>query len=253
MLAHGYGCDQSMWRRVTPSLQDDYSIVLFDYVGSGGSDSSAFNRTRYSTLNGYAQDVLEILEELQLDQVHFVGHSVSSMIGALASIKNRSAFRTLTMLGPSPCYVSDGDYLGGFERPDVEGMLEALESNQIAWSATMAPAIMGNPDRPELAGELEASFCRMDPFLASHFARATFLSDNRADLHKVKVPTLILQCQRDAISSERVGRYVHQAIAGSKFVLMDATGHCPHMSAPQNVVGELKQFLDEVYGTGIQS
>ena len=242
MFAHGYGCDQSMWGHVAPAFPD-FRIVLFDYVGSGDSDASAFDQTRYSTLKGYAADVLEIIDELNLTDVNFVGHSVSSMIGALAAIDNPSKFESLTMIGPSPCYINDGEYVGGFERMDIEALLESLESNQIAWSASMAPAIMGKENGPELSGELEASFCRMDPFLAHHFARVTFLSDNRADLPKVPVRTLILQCQKDVIAGLQVGEYVHQCLPNSQFVLMDATGHCPHMSAPEKVTNALKRFL----------
>lgn len=243
MFAHGYGCDQSMWRHVVPSFTDDFKVVLFDYVGSGSSDASAFDGTRYSTLRGYGQDVLEIIEELDLHDVHFVGHSVSSMIGALASIDRPEHFASLTMIGPSPCYINSEEYKGGMERSDVDGLLEALESNHVAWSATMAPVIMGNPEAPELSGELEASFCRMDPFLASHFARVTFLSDNRADLAKVTTKTLILQCQKDAIAGISVGEYVHKCLPKSEFVMIDATGHCPHMSAPKEVIKALRKFL----------
>jgi len=243
MFAHGYGCDQSMWRHVYPAFLENYKVVLFDYVGSGGSDITAFSTSRYSSLRGYALDVLDIIEELDLKELHFVGHSVSSMIGALASIDSPDRFKTLTMIGPSPCYINAGDYEGGMERADVESLLETLESNHVAWSATMAPVIMGNPEAPELAGELEASFCRMDPFLANHFARVTFLSDNRADLPKVKTRTLVLQCQRDVIAGTSVGKYVHEWLPNSQLVMMNATGHCPHMSAPQEVIKELRKFL----------
>ena len=243
MFAHGYGCDQSMWRHVYPAFLDDYKVVLFDYVGSGESDATAFSTSRYSTLHGYALDVLDIMEELNLRDAHFVGHSVSAMIGALASIDASDRFKTLTMIGPSPCYINSGDYQGGMQRADVEGLLDTLESNHVAWAATMAPAIMGNPETPELAGELEASFCRMDPFLANHFARVTFLSDNRADLPKVKTRTLILQCQRDVIAGTSVGEYVHEWLPNSQLVMMDATGHCPHMSAPLEVIKEVRTFL----------
>lgn len=243
VFANGYGCDQNMWRHVTPAFEDRYRIVLFDYVGSGLSDASAFDRTRYSTLRGYAQDVLEIFEELDLRDVHFVGHSVSSMIGALASIEQPSRFKTLTMLGPSPCYINDDSYTGGFDRKDIEGLLETLESNHVAWSATMAPVIMGNPESPDLAKELEASFCRMDPYLANHFARVTFLSDNRADLPLVTTRTLVIQCQNDVIAGLSVGEYVHKCLPNSQFVLLEATGHCPHMSAPREVIQELRRFL----------
>lgn len=242
MFGHGYGCDQSMWRHVAPAFPE-FRVVLFDYVGSGDSDASAFEQTRYSTLKGYAVDVLEIVDELNLTKVNFVGHSVSSMIGALATIGNPSKFESLTMIGPSPCYINDGEYVGGFERADIEALLESLESNQIAWSASMAPAIMGEENSFELSGELKASFCRMDPFLAQHFARVTFLSDNRADIAQVPVRTLILQCQKDVIAGLEVGQYVHQCLPNSQFVLMDATGHCPHMSAPEKVTNSLKRFL----------
>lgn len=244
MFAHGYGCDQNMWRQVVPAFSEDFKIVLFDYVGSGLSDTASFDRTRYSTLRGYALDVVEILGELELKDVHFVGHSVSSIIGALAFLQAPQRFGTLTMIGPSPCYINSPDYYGGFEQSDIEGLLETLETNQVAWSATMAPFIMGNPERPEYAAELEASFCRMDPYLANHFARVTFLSDNRADLHKVTAKTLIVQCQNDAIAGVRVGEYVHKCLPNSQYVVIDATGHCPHMSAPKEVIRELRRFLE---------
>lgn len=243
MFAHGYGCDQMMWRHVIPAFVDDFTVISFDYVGSGSSDVSAFDKKRYSTLRGYAQDVLEIISELDLHDVHFVGHSVSSMIGGLACIQQPERFASLTMIGPSPCYFNSGDYVGGMEREDVESLLQTLESNHIAWSATMAPVIMGNPESPELAGELEASFCRMDPFLANHFARVTFLSDNRADLPLMTAKTLILQCQKDVIAGVSVGRYLHSCLPNSQFVLMNATGHCPHLSAPREVITELQKFL----------
>jgi sigma-B regulation protein RsbQ len=243
MFAHGYGCDQNMWRHLTPSFADGYKIVLFDYVGSGLADVSAFDRTRYSTLRGYAQDVVEILAELNLTGVNFVGHSVSSMIGALAFLQAPERFETLTMIGPSPCYINSGDYIGGFERKDIDGLLEALESNHVTWAATMAPLIMGNTDAPDLAEELEGSMCRMDPLIANDFARVTFLSDNRADLPQVTIKTLILQCKKDAIAGLGVGEYVHRCLPNSQFVVMDATGHCPHMSAPAKVIQELQRFL----------
>ena len=243
MFAHGYGCDQSMWRHMTPDFSDEFKIVLFDYVGSGSSDTLAFDSSKYSSLKGYAQDILDIAAELKLYRINFVGHSVSSMIGALACIAEPGRFETITMIGPSPCYINDGDYLGGFEQADIDGLLESLESNLAAWSASMAPVIMGNLETPELVTELETSFCRMDPFLAHNFARVTFLSDNRADLPLLSTKTLILQCQKDAISGLQVGEYVHQCIPNSQFVMMGASGHCPHMSAPKEVTREIKLFL----------
>ncbi len=245
MFAHGYGCDQNMWRAVIPSFAKAFKIVLFDYVGAGLSDLSAFNRTRYSTLSGYAKDVIEIIEELNLGKVNFIGHSVSSMIGALAAIERPELFESLVMIGPSPCYINDesSGYVGGFERKDIEDLLEMLDNNHSGWSAMMAPIIMGNPDRPELAAELEASFCRTDPIQAQHFARVTFLSDNRADLPKLKTRTLILQCDKDAIAPAAVGKYVQQCLPGSQLVVMEATGHCPHLSSPGHVTEAMEAFL----------
>ncbi len=243
MFAHGYGCDQNMWRAVVPFFEADYKIVLFDYVGAGQSDSSAFHRTRYSTLNGYASDILEILDELGLTNVNFVGHSVSSMIGALAAIRRPELFENLIMVGPSPCYINDGDYVGGFARSDIEGLLDMLDKNHTGWSAMMAPIIIGNADRPDLAAELEASFCRTDPIFAQHFARVTFLSDNRADLKNVPTKTLILQCNQDSIAPASVGEYVHRCLPNSELVIMEATGHCPHLSAPGAVSKAIQAFL----------
>lgn len=243
MFAHGLGCDQNMWHRIVDAFEDDYKIVLFDYVGSGKSDPSAFDRARYSTLRGYAQDVLEIIAELGLERINFVGHSVSSMIGALAAIEQPDRFESLVMIGPSPCYINSEEYIGGFARKDIEGLLSLLESNHLGWSATMAPLIMGNPESPELATELEESFCRTNPFFAQHFARATFLSDNREDLPKVPTRTLVLQCQSDIVAPISVGEYTHRCLPNSQYVLMNATGHCAHMSAPGEVIREMKSFL----------
>ena len=246
MFAHGYGCDQQMWRAVTPAFEGDYTVILFDYVGAGKSNPSAFDQTRYSTLRGYALDVLEIIGELKLDRVNFVGHSVSSMIGALAAIEQPGRFESLVMIGPSPSYINDGEYVGGFSRADIDDLLNLLDSNHLGWSAMMAPIIMGNAERPELAGELEASFCRTDPIFAQHFARVTFLSDNRSDLSKVKTRTLILQCDQDAIAPPRVGQYVHERLEDSRFVLMNASGHCPHLSAPNEVIKAMKSFFQQI-------
>jgi sigma-B regulation protein RsbQ len=243
MFAHGYGCDQAMWRAVAPSFEKDYKVVLFDYVGSGNSDPAAFSRTHYSTLHGYASDVIEIIEELKLEKVNFIAHSVSSMIGALAAIERPELFESLVMIGPSPSYINDGDYVGGFERSDIEDLLEMLDNNHAGWSAMMAPIIMGNPERPELAAELEASFCHTDPLHAQHFARVTFLSDNRADLLKVRARTLILQCDKDAIAPVAVGHYVHRCIPESQLIVMEASGHCPHLSSPGVVTRAIHGFL----------
>jgi sigma-B regulation protein RsbQ len=243
LFAHGFGCDQNMWRYVAPAFEDEYRIVLFDHVGAGQSDLSAYNKTRYSSLQGYATDVLEICRELDLREVVFVGHSVSSAIGILAAIEEPERFEALVLVGPSPCYINDGDYVGGFTREDIEGLLESLDSNYLGWSSAMAPVIMGNPDRPELGTELTNSFCRTDPEIARQFARVTFLSDNRADLAKVKVRSLVLQCSEDAIAPQCVGEYVHRNLSGSELVFLKATGHCPNLSAPEETITAIKGFL----------
>jgi sigma-B regulation protein RsbQ len=245
LFAHGFGCDQNMWRRVTPAFEPDYRVVVFDHVGAGQSDLKAYRRAKYDSLRGYASDVLEIIRALDLRRVVFVGHSVSAMIGVLAAVQEPDRFDALVLVGPSPCYINDepNSYVGGFSRSDIESLLESLDSNYLGWSSTMAPVIMGNPERPELGAELTNSFCRTDPDIASHFAHVTFFSDNRADLPKVKIPTLILQCSEDAIAPRSVGEYVHRQIAGSRLVLMKATGHCPNVSAPEETIAAMKAFL----------
>jgi sigma-B regulation protein RsbQ len=243
ILAHGFGCDQSMWRHFIPAFEDDFRLVLFDYVGHGKADASAFDRSRYGTLAGYADDVLNICEALAIHDAVFVGHSVSAMVGVIAALAAPGRFGSLVMVGPSPCYVNDGDYVGGFTRADIDGLLDVLDSNFLGWSSTMAPVIMGNPGRPELGEELANSFCRTNPEIAKHFARVTFLSDNRADLPFVRIPTLILQCSEDAIAPEAVGRYVGRQIPGSTFVQLRASGHCPHLSDPEEAISAIDEFL----------
>lgn len=243
MFAHGYGCDQNMWRWVAPHFAKDYKVVLFDYIGAGDSDLSAYNSTRYSTLDGYADDLLGICADLKLKDAIFVGHSVSSMIGILAAKKNPEVFSELILIGPSPCYINHDEYIGGFNRQDIDDLLVSLSSNYLGWSTAMAPAIMGNPDRPALSEELKNSFCRMSPEIAKNFARATFLSDNRKDLKGIKARTLVMQCSDDIIAPEVVGLYVHNQIPGSSFVKMKATGHCPNLSAPEETVAVIQSFL----------
>ena len=243
VFAHGFGCDQEMWRLVAPAFEGDHRVVLFDHVGAGRSDLSAYDPVKYGSLDGYAADVVEICRELALDDVVLVGHSVSAMIGVLAAARAPELFGALVMVGPNPRYVDDGDYVGGFSREDIAGLLESLDSNHLGWSAAMAPVVMGNPDRPELTAELTNSFCRTDPDIARQFARVTFLSDNRADLPGVRVPTLVLQCTADAIAPEVVGRYVHAHVAGSVYTLLSATGHCPHLSAPAETTAAIRSFL----------
>jgi sigma-B regulation protein RsbQ len=232
-----------MWRFVWPAFAEDHRVVLFDQVGSGGSDASAYDRNRYSSLQGYADDVLEICRELDLKDVVFVGHSVSAMIGVLAAVAEPERFGRLVLVGPSPRYIDDEDYVGGFTRADIEELLDSLESNYLGWSSAMAPVIMGNPERPELGEELTSSFCRADPEIASHFARVTFLSDDRAALSQVPTPTLVLQCSQDAIAPTAVGEYVASRLPDSRLVLLDATGHCPNLSAPEETVGAIRAFL----------
>ena len=243
VFAHGFGCDQHMWRFVAPAFEDRYRTVLFDYVGAGGSDASAYDPDRYATLDGYARDVLDIVEALDLTDVVFVGHSVSAMVGVLAANAAPERFGALVLIGPSPRYTDDGDYRGGFTEADIDGLLASLDSNYLGWSSAMAPVIMGNPDRPELGEELTNSFCRTDPEIAAHFARVTFLSDNRVDLGKLTSPTLILQCSEDAIAPRAVGEYVHREIRDSRLVVMEATGHCPNLSAPGETIAAINAFL----------
>jgi len=245
MFAHGCGCDQNMWRYVVPAFECAYRVLLVDHVGAGRSDSSAYDRRKYATLDGYAADVLEICRELNLSDVVFVGHSVAAMFGVLAAAKEPARFSKLVLIGPSPRYLDDSEYVGGFSRQDIDGLLEAVQSNYLGWSSTMAPVIIGNADRPELAEELTNSFCRADPDIAAHFAEVTFLSDNRDDLGKVTTPALILQCSDDVIAPDAVGRYVHERIPHSVFVQLEATGHCPNLSAPEQTVAAMKAFLAE--------
>ena len=243
VFAHGFGCDQAMWRYVAPTFEDDYRVVVFDHVGAGGSDVSDYRPENYSSLRGYADDVLELCRELDLHDVIFVGHSVSAMIGVLAVNENPERFASLVLVGPSPRYIDAEGYTGGFTREDIDGLLETMDSDYLGWSSTMAPAIMGNPDRPELGAELTTSFCRTDPEIARHFAEVTFTGDNRADLPGVTVRTLILQSSDDVIASTPVGQYVHQQIPGSDLVYLDAVGHCPNLSAPVETAAAIRAFL----------
>ena len=243
VLAHGFGCDQNMWRHVVPRFEDRYRIVLFDLMGAGGSDLSAYDEQKYASLDGYATDVVDLVNELDLRDVVFVGHSVSSMIGALAAAREPDRFAQVVMIGPSPRYIDEGDYVGGFSSDDIDELLESLESNYLGWSAAMAPVIMGNLERPELGAELTDSFCRTDPEIQKHFARATFLSDNRADLARVTTPCLVLQCSDDVIAPDEVGRYVHEHLPRSEFVQLRATGHCPNLSAPDETCDAIEAYL----------
>jgi sigma-B regulation protein RsbQ len=244
LFAHGFGCDQNMWRYVTPAFENDYKIIAFDYVGAGKSDIAAYNAERYANLNGYALDVIEICRELELKHVIFVGHSVSSMIGLLAAIKNPEIFERLILVGPSPCYINDDGYKGGFERKDIEELLDTMDRNYIGWANFLAPAIMKNSDRPELSQELTDSFCSTDPKIARQFAMATFFSDNRKDLSKLTVPSLIMQCSEDIIAPLEVGEFLHAKLKNSTLKVLKATGHCPHMSHPEETIAVMKEYLE---------
>lgn len=243
VFAHGFGCDQHMWRLVAPHFEDAFTVVTFDHVGAGGSDASAYDPVRHGSLQGYADDVLAIVRELDLRDVVLVGHSVSAMVAVLAAVAEPDRLAKLVLVAPSPRYVDDDGYTGGFTEADVAELLDSLDSNYLGWSSTMAPVIMGNPDRPELGAELTASFCRADPEIARRFARVTFLSDNRADLAGVTTPTLVLQCTDDVIAPVSVGEHVRDAIPGAQMVLLDATGHCPHLSAPEATTAAIAAFL----------
>jgi sigma-B regulation protein RsbQ len=243
VFAHGFGCDQNMWRLLEPKYARRYRTVLLDLVGSGSSDLAAYDPARYQSLDGYAQDVLEVVEEFAEGPVLFVGHSVSAMIGMLANLAAPRRFAAQIMIGPSPCYINDGDYVGGFTRKDIDALLETLESNYLGWSSTMAPAIMGADQPAELREELTNSFCRTDPAIAQQFARATFLSDNRADLPRLTAPTLIVQCNDDLIAPVTVGQYMHRHIPRSTLSIIDNVGHCPHLSAPSACSGAIDDFI----------
>ena len=243
MFAHGFGCDQAMWAPVAKNFERDFRVVLFDYVGHGQSDLSAYSVERYSSLSGYADDVVEIGHTLGLENAVFVGHSVSAMIGALATLKAPDMLSDLVMVGPSPRYINDEGYHGGFSREQIDELLEFLADNHLGWSAAMAPAIMGNPDRPELSGRLENSFCNTDPEIARDFARVTFLSDNRADLERIAARTLVLQCSNDIIAPVEVGEFMHASLPNSDYRLLQATGHCPNLSAPEEVTTAIREFV----------
>jgi sigma-B regulation protein RsbQ len=243
LFAHGFGCDQNMWRLVTPAFENDYRVVLFDYVGSGKSDLSAYDAERYSTLDGYAQDVLDVCQALDLRDAIFVGHSVSAMVGVIVARREPERFSKLVMIGPSPRYINDEGYTGGFERADIEGLLDLMDRNFIGWANFLAPVIMKNDDRPELTAELHGSFCSTDPTIARRFAEATFFADNRADLPQLNTPALVLQCYEDAIAPREVGEYVFRNLPRGTFRMLKATGHCPHLSHPEETVEAIREYL----------
>ena len=246
IFAHGFGCDQTMWRFLTPMFQQRFRIITYDLVGSGGSDLAAYERARYGTLHGHANDLLEIIDEFAMGPVVFVGHSVSAMIGMLATIAAPQCFAAQVMIGPSPCYINDGDYTGGFARSDIDELLETMDANFAGWANGLAPVIMGAPNRPELGRELTESFCRADPAILRHFACVTFLSDHRADVPKTQVPALILQCSDDVIAPLAVGEWLHRHLARSSLAVIDNVGHCPHMSTPSASSYAIDTFLTQL-------
>lgn len=245
MFAHGFGCDQNMWRYVYPAFQDNYTTVLFDHVGAGNSDLSAYSFQKYDELEGYAEDIVEITKELNIKDAVFVGHSVSAIMGLIAANKAPDIFKSLILIGPSPSYINQGDYIGGFSSSEIDELLESMNNNHLGWSMAMAPVIMGNPEREELGKELANSFCKTDPEIAKHFAKTTFLTDKRDILQHTKVPVLILQCSNDIIAPLEVGHYMHKQIKNSKLVVMKATGHCPNLSAPEETIAAIRSFLND--------
>ncbi|WP_435742641.1 alpha/beta fold hydrolase [Nocardioides sp. SYSU DS0663] len=245
VFAHGFGCDQTMWRHVAPEFADRYRVVTFDFAGAGGSDPTAYDPARHASLEGYAEDLLDVVRALDLRDVVLVGHSVAAMIAALATIAEPDRFGSLVMVGPSPRYIDEDGYTGGFAREDIDELLGSLASNYLGWSSAMAPVIVGNPDRPELGHELTEAFCRTDPDIARRFAEATFLSDNRADLPRVPVPTLVLQCREDVIAPLAVGEYVADQVPDATLVVLEATGHCPQLSAPELTTAAIDTWLGD--------
>lgn len=250
LFAHGFGCDQSMWRLVAPAFEPTHRVILFDLAGCGRADPTAYDRARHASLHGYALDIIDIVRELDLRRVIFVGHSVSSMIGALATIEHPELFDSLVMVSPSPCYMEDGDYHGGFSRSDIDGLIEAIDSNYLGWASSMAAVIMGTPDRPELVHELRNSFCRTRPDLARAFAKVTFLSDNRSDLPRIRTRSLVLQVSDDVIAPISVGQYVRQHVHGAELKLLQTRGHCPHLSAPEPTIAAVRTFIERERNDG---
>lgn len=243
VFGHGFGCDQLVWGKVAPSFESQYQVVLFDYVGSGSSDKSFYSKERYSSLHGYKQDLLDVCDALELKKIYFVGHSVSGMIGLLASIERPELFEKLIMIGPSPCYLNEEGYKGGFEKSDIDDLLDMMEINYKEWAKYLAPVVMQNDDRPHLASEFEQILCSNDPMIARQFAEVTFTSDVRHELHKVSVPSVIMQPRHDAIVPLEVGEYLHKNIAGSDLQVMEAMGHNPHISDPLETIDLIKTYL----------
>jgi sigma-B regulation protein RsbQ len=246
VFVHGYGCDQQMWRFIYPSFIGRYKVVLLDLVGSGGSDLSAYDREKYGSLHGHAEDVLDVINLYAKAPAVFVGHSVSAMIGMLASIISPEKFAAQIMVGPSASYINDGDYVGGYNPEDIDGLLKLMEIDYDGWLKRMAPVIMGAPTQPVLSKELLASFERNDPEIARHFARVTFTADHRADVARSTVPALILQCSDDLIAPREVGDFLHQHLANSRLAVINNIGHCPHLSSPSASTDVINDYLSQI-------
>lgn len=243
IFIHGYGCDQNMWRKVAPRFADNHNIVLYDILGCGRSDVDAYDHRKYDTLHGHAADLLAICARLDVSDAIVVAHSVGAMIAVLAAIEEPDRISSLALIGPSPCYINDGAYVGGFTRKDIDDLLEFQDANYLGWSQRLAPAFMGTPDHPEFGEELANSFCQTNPEIAKHFAKVTFLSDHRADVKKVTQRSLILQCASDIVAPVSVGAWLHDHMPSSEIVFMRATGHCPHVSAPEETAGAIEAFI----------
>ncbi|SFA90417.1 MULTISPECIES: alpha/beta fold hydrolase [unclassified Pseudomonas] len=243
VFSHGFGCNQAMWNYLAPHFLERFRVVLYDLVGAGLSDLSAYDKDKYSTLDGYARDLNQIIDAHAAGPVILVGHSVSAMIGTLADRQAPGRIAAHVMIGPSPRYIDEDGYIGGFKRSDIEDLLDTLDSNYLGWSSAMAPVIMGAPDQPALGEELTKSFCRTEPDIAKQFARVTFMSDNRQDVIDLATPVLILQSTDDLIAPVAVGEYLHSVLPNSTYHLVDNVGHCPHMSAPQACAVAIDSFL----------
>ncbi len=244
ILAHGFGCNQNVWRHLVAAYKSKYKLILFDFVGAGQSDLSAYDSKRYSSLEGYAKDVLEIIEALNIKNALYIGHSVSCMIGVKAAIAQPSYFSKLIFVSPSPCYINDEEYIGGLDKEDLNNLLELMDSNYLGWSSLLAPQVMGNTDQPELGEELVANFCATDPDIAKEFARVTFLSDNRTDLENIQTESLTLQCFNDILAPLAVGYYIEKKAKGNTLKILQATGHCPHMSAPEETIAAISAYIN---------
>ncbi|MGG0642661.1 alpha/beta hydrolase [Sporosarcina gallistercoris] len=244
MLAHGFGCDQSMWQYIAPALAEQYRVVLFDYVGAGNSDISSYQTEKYSTAHGYKQDILEIIDELGLKEIHFVGHSVSSMIGMLAAIERPECFKKFVMIGPSPCYINEPNgYVGGFEKSDIADLLTMMEMNFTGWASYLAPIVTDPTKNPQVTKHVEASFVSTDPQIAREFAEMTFLSDHRDRLASMSIPTLVIQCSDDSIVPIEVGEYLNAHLPSSTLRIMEVKGHYPHISQPEETLKLIQEFL----------